>query len=255
MENFLILLSPSKSMSEINNPTCKDYSVPIFIDRAALLAGELRKLSLSELENLLGVSFNLAQQNWVRYQNWSTPFSLSNSRQAILSFSGDVYDGLSVDDFNADDFRYSQVHLRILSGLYGLLNPLDLIQPYRLEMGSSFKVYGTESLYHFWSKAITEHLNGLLNENGIIVNLASNEYFRSVDIKTLKPHIVNIEFRENRPEGLKVIPILSKKARGLMSRYAIKSKITDAENLKFFDYENYRFSEPLSTAAKWVFIR
>lgn len=242
-------------MSEVDNPNCMDYSAPIFIDRAALLAGELKKLSLLELQNLLGVSFRLAQQNWERYQNWSTPFSLSNSRQAILSFSGDVYDGLSVNDFNAEDFLYSQNSLRIISGLYGLLSPLDLIQPYRLEMGSSFKVHGTGSLYHFWSQSITEYLNGLLNGDGTIINLASNEYFRSVDIKGLKPRIVNIEFRENRPDGLKVIPILSKKARGLMARYAIKAKITNAESLKLFDYEKYRFSDPLSTTGKWVFIR
>ncbi|MGE0078850.1 MAG: peroxide stress protein YaaA [Bacteroidales bacterium] len=255
MANHVIILSPSKSLSEVRNENPVNDTQPLFIDKSIQIVNEIKQCSLSELKTILGVSPKLAQLNWLRYQDWSAPFDLSNSRQAILSFSGDVYDGLRSSDFDLHDFEYSQNHLRILSGLYGLLRPLDLIQPYRLEMGSSFKVQGRLSLYSFWRETITNELNSLLGRDDVLINLASNEYFKVVDLAQLKATVLNIEFRENKPDGLKVIPILAKRARGLMARYAIKSGFAETENLKLFDYEGYMYSDPLSTSNKWVFIR
>ncbi len=250
-----MVVSPSKSLSEIRNENCKIFTQPRHINKSAQIVNELKTVSVDDLATLMGISPKLAEINWIRYQKWSIPFNLKNSRQALLSFSGDVYEGLKSKDFDIDDFKFSQNYLKILSGLYGLLNPLDLIQPYRLEMGSSFRVHGKQSLYSFWSQTITKDLNVLLGTNGVLVNLASNEYFKAIDLKLLKSRVIHIEFRENKPDGLKVVPILSKKARGLMARFAIKSKISDVESLKLFDYEGYMFSEPLSSDNKWVFIR
>lgn len=255
MGKFLIVLSPSKSLSEIKNEKCKSFSQPMYVGKSVQIVNELKTISVNDLAKLMGISSKLAELNWIRFQKWALPFSLKNSRQAILTFSGDVYDGLKSSDFDVDDFTYSQNHIRILSGLYGLLNPLDLIQPYRLEMGSSFLINGTQSLYDFWGQTITNDLNLALGNRGVIINLASNEYFKAIDLKLLKSKIIHIEFRENKPDGLKVVPILSKKARGLMARFTIKSKITDEESLKLFDYEGYMFNEPLSSDNKWVFIR
>ena len=153
------------------------------------------------------------------------------------------------------DLDAAQQHIRILSGLYGVLRPLDLLQPYRLEMGINLKAVGKQSLYGFWRKLIADRLNEELGGKGLLINLASNEYFKAIDLKSIKGKLVNIEFRENKPDGLKVIPILSKRARGLMARYAIKNKIKDPVQLKLFDYEGYMYSDPLSTESKWVFIR
>ncbi len=255
MSNFQMLISPSKSLSEIENNRCEGFSTPYFLDRAVELVAELKQLPYRSLEEMLGVSSKIAMLNWERYQQWATPFNLSNSRRAILTFSGDVYGGLMAKDFEAADFDYSQEHLRILSGLYGLLRPLDLIQPYRLEMGASFKVQGQQSLYSFWSRAITAMLNSEVEAGGVLVNLASSEYFRVVDLKQLAVLVITVEFRENRPDGYKVVPIFAKRARGLMSRFAIKRRLTDVDDLKLFDTEEYMYSEPLSTSSKWVFVR
>lgn len=255
MGKFIIVISPSKSLSEIKNDNFKLFTTPPFLRESGKLVDELKKLSFQELGNLLAIGEKLAILNWERYQKWSTPFTLANSRQALLSFSGDVYAGLKSADFSSDDIAHAQGHLRIISGLYGLLRPTDLIQPYRLEMGINLKVLGKQSLYDFWRKLITDRLNEEIGGKGLLVNLASAEYFKAIDLKFIKGKLVNIEFRENKPDGLKVIPILSKRARGLMARYAIKNKINDPDQLKLFDYEGYMYSDPLSTESKWVFIR
>lgn len=250
----IFLLSPSKTLSELENSRCNLFTTPTFIEKSQSIVRQIRQLSYGELEQLLDVSSKIAFLNWQRYQQWELPFHLSNSRQALLYFYGDVYEGLNAVDFDSLDFEYAQNHIRIISGLYGVLRPLDLIQPYRLEMGASFKVDNKISLYDFWRNDVAAFLSQELGNNGRIVNLASNEYYRVID-KRLGEKALHIEFRENKPEGLKVIPIFSKRARGLMARFAVKNKIVNVDDLKLFDYENYMFYEPLSTSNKWVFIR
>lgn len=255
MRSFKIVISPSKSLSDIKNENCRTFSQPQFIEKSVKLVNILKKISPEDLGLLMSISPKLADLNWVRYQNWTVPFTVENSRQAILSFSGDVYEGLNAKDFSDTDFEYSQNHLRILSGLYGMLSPLDLIQPYRLEMGSALLSAKNQTLYDYWNKLITDSLNSELKHSDILVNLASNEYFKAIDQKSLKAKILNIEFRESKPDGLKVVAILSKRARGLMARYSIKNKISNVDDLKLFDSEGYMYNEPLSSDNKWVFIR
>lgn len=254
MSKNIFLLSPSKTLTVLSNDSCNVYSTPEFIEKAKKIVGQIKGLSHKELEQLLGVSSKIAFLNWQRYQNWNFPFDLTNSKQAILYFYGDVYEGLNSADFDHADFEYAQNHIRIISGLYGILRPLDLIQPYRLEMGASFMVDNKLSLYNYWSKDLTDRLIKEIGVQGHIVNLASKEYFRAID-KRVEDRVINVEFRENKPDGLKVVPILSKRARGLMARFAAKNKIQHVEDLKLFDYEKYIFHDPLSTDKKWVFIR
>lgn len=254
MGRNILLLSPSKTMSVLENSNCNMFTIPVFIEKSLKIVSQIKLLSHNDLEKLYDASSKIAFLNWQRYQEWILPFNLSNSRQSILYFHGDVYEGLNVVDFDLSDFAYAQNHIRIISGLYGLLRPLDLIQPYRLEMGAPFRVDDKTSLYNFWSKSIKDFLAEELGTDGRILNLASNEYYRAID-KELEERVIHIEFRENKPEGLKVIPILSKRARGLMARFAVKNKIVNADDLKLFDFENYMFYEPLSSSNKWVFIR
>lgn len=254
MSKNILLLSPSKTLSILENSNCDMFTIPVFIEKSKRIVSQIKLLSHNDLEKLYDASSKIAFLNWQRYQEWILPFNLSNSRQSILYFNGDVYEGLNAVDFDSSDFVYAQNYLRIISGLYGLLRPLDLIQPYRLEMGAPFKVNNQMSLYSYWRKSITDSLAVELGKDGYIINLTSNEYFKVVD-KKLEDKVLHIEFRENKPEGLKVIPILSKRARGLMARFAVKNKIVTVDDLKLFDYENYMFYEPLSTSNKWVFIR
>lgn len=254
MSKNIFLLSPAKTLRALENSRCNLFTTPVFIDKSQSIVNQIKLLSHEELKRLLDVSAKIAFLNWNRYQEWKLPFNLSNSRQALLYFYGDVYEGLNAEDFDAMDFEYSQNHIRIISGLYGVLRPLDLIQPYRLEMGASFKVDNELSLYNFWSKDVSTFLSNELGNSGRIVNLASNEYYRAID-KRLEERVLHIEFRENKPEGLKVVPILSKRARGLMARFAVKNRIVNVDELRLFDYENYIFYEPLSTENRWVFIR
>lgn len=254
MNRNIFLLSPSKTLTALKNSNCDTFTIPVFIEKSQKIVNQIKLLSHNNLEELYDASSKIAFLNWQRYQEWKLPFNLANSRQAILYFNGDVYEGLSVVDFDFEDFAYAQNNLRIISGLYGLLRPLDLIQPYRLEMGTSFRVDNQKTLYNFWSNDITTFISEELGNNGRIVNLSSNEYYKVIDRK-LEKKVIHFEFRENKPEGLKVVPILSKRARGLMARFAVKNKIINVDDLKLFDYENYIFYEPLSTENKWVFIR
>ena len=254
MSRNILLLSPSKTLSILENSNCDTFTIPAFIEKSKRIVSQIKLLSHNDLEKLYDASSKIAFLNWQRYQEWMLPFNLNNSRQSILYFNGDVYEGLNAVDFDSSDFHYAQNYLRIISGLYGLLRPLDLIQPYRLEMGAPFKVDNQMSLYSYWSQSITDSLAEELGKDGSIINLASNEYFKVID-KKLEDKVLHIEFRENKPEGLRVIPILSKRARGLMARFAVKNKIVNVDDLKLFDYENYMFYEPLSTSNKWVFIR
>jgi cytoplasmic iron level regulating protein YaaA (DUF328/UPF0246 family) len=196
----------------------------------------------------------LATLNEERYQTFTETFSPDNSKQALLAFKGEVYAKMEADSFSAEELEFAQQHLRILSGLYGLLKPLDLIQPYRLEMGTKLKTKKGNSLYEYWGTKISKALNAA-GEGQTLVNLASQEYFKAVDHKTLKMRVISIHFKEYKDDRYQVVGFFAKQARGLMARYAILNRITDPEQLKVFREDGYEFSAPLSTAQDWVFVR
>lgn len=252
--NYCIVLSPAKTLRSNLKVIGENYSEPVFLERAQELVKQLRTYGPAELKEVLGVSQNIADLNFTRYANWHLPFTPENSTPAILTFAGDVYEGLQATDFTDDELVFSNQIIFILSGLYGVLRALDLMQPYRLEMGSKIHVGQHKSLYDFWGDSLTGFLDRNVRD-GYLVNLASKEYSRAINDKHFSKRFITIEFKENRPDGLKVIPILSKRARGLMARFAVKNRIVNAEDLKLFDYEGYNFSDPLSTATKWVFVR
>lgn len=247
---MLILLSPAKSLDFDTSFACKNYTLPCFTKEIETLSSELKKLSVSDLEKLMGISKKLAELNFERFQNFEKKFDLKNSRQALLAFDGDVYAGIEKEKFSEKDFDFAQNHIRILSGLYGILKPLDLIQPYRLEMGTKLKNF---TLYNFWGDKISQELEKSAEKN--IINLASEEYFSSVNPKKISHNIINIIFKEKKSGVLKIVGINAKKARGLMTNFVIKNKIIDPEKLKNFSEENYRFEKNLSDEKNWVFAR
>jgi len=203
------------------------------------------------------VSTKIADLNFDRYEAWKKPFTPKNAKQAILAFKGDVYTGLDAESFKADDFKFAQNHLRVLSGLYGLLRPLDLMQPYRLEMGTKLDTEEGKNLYEFWGSDITQGLNKQLKKikSDTLINLASNEYFKSVKSKELNATIITPAFKEYKNGEYKMIGIYAKKARGLLSRYIIKNMLSDPEDFKSFNEEGYRFNKTLSKGNNWVFTR
>ncbi len=254
---MIILLSPSKSLKKSKSPAGVNPTLPAFIDKSAALVKVLQKYSPENLMELMGVSRSIATLNVERFAVWSKQFTEENSHPAILFFSGDVYSGLKASDFTASELGYAQEHIRVLSGLYGLLRPLDLMQPYRLEMGTDIGLGKSKNLYQYWDESVVTELNSTLDKTAdrVVVNLASQEYFKAVNTAKLNGRVVNIEFREMRPDGLKIIAIYAKKARGLMSRFAVKNGVKDVEQLKHFDLEGYAYSENNSTPDKWVFVR
>jgi uncharacterized protein len=252
---MLILLSPAKSLDFESKFNCKNHSIPYFSKETQKLAIELKKFSASDLEKLMGISKKLAELNFLRFQNFVEKFDLKNSRQAILAFDGDVYAGIEKEKFSEKDFDFAQNHIRILSGFYGILKPLDLIQPYRLEMGTDFKKFKflTKNLYEFWGDKISQELEKSGEQE--IINLASEEYFSAINPKKISKKIINIIFKERKNGVLKIVGINAKKARGLMTNFAIKNKIIDSQKLKNFSEENYRFEKNLSDEKNWVFTR
>lgn len=213
--------------------------MPRMLADSKSLISNLKQKSPKDIQNLMKVSENIANLNVERYHNFSTPFNLNNAKQAALAFQGDVYKGMEADTFSEEDLAFAQNHLRILSGLYGLLKPLDLIQPYRLEMGTRLENEHGKNLYEFWDKKITEVLNDDLEKQGdnIVINLASKEYFKSIKQNTLSADLYNIEFKEEKNGTFKIIAFYAKKARGMMANYIIKNKLSKPEELKGFDYE------------------
>ncbi len=205
----------------------------------------------------MGVSKKIAELNHLRYGEWHAPFTPSNAKQAIWAFRGDVYTGLGADDFDPSDLQFAQKHLRMLSGLYGVLRPLDLIQPYRLEMGTRFATQEGGDLYRFWGSKITARLNRDLKSSGssMLVNLASLEYFKSVRADDLDAQVVTPVFKERRNGDYKVISFVAKRARGAMSRYLVKHRIDDPADIKKFTEQGYRYNERLSDGGNWVFTR
>ncbi|MEN0050097.1 MAG: peroxide stress protein YaaA [Bacteroidota bacterium] len=253
---MIILLSPAKTL-DFSASTTQVHTEARLLSNSKKLVKVLKKKTPADLQNLMSISEKLAEENFERYHNFSTPFTLDNAKQAVLAFKGDVYQGFQAEDFTAEDLEFAQQHLRILSGLYGLLRPMDLMQPYRLEMGTKLAQNGSKNLYEFWDTKITKMLNQDLKESGgaWVVNLASNEYFKSVKKDHLKGKLLNIDFKENRDGKYKTIAFNAKKARGAMSRQIIKHRITDIDALKSLVVNDYVFDEALSSREHFVFVK
>ena len=253
---MLMVVSPAKNLDYESPLATEKHTQPQFLDDACELIDQLKTLEPHEVSNLMGISEKLGQLNAERFQQWHTPFTPENARPAALAFNGDVYTGLAAQDFGDKEFEFAQKHLRILSGLYGILRPLDLMQPYRLEMGTKFENKRGKDLYEFWGDIITDALNNELQaDDGVLVNLASNEYFKSVRKKKLDARIITPQFKDWKNGQYKMISFYAKKARGLMCRYAITNGITQADDLKGFDLAGYRFSEEQSSGDNWTFLR
>ncbi|WP_252176766.1 peroxide stress protein YaaA [Endozoicomonas sp. 4G] len=254
---MLFVVSPAKTLDYDTTPVTDTFSQPEFLDQSQNLINQLCELSPADIGSLMSISDKLSQLNVARYQAWQQPFTPENAKQAVLAFKGDVYTGLDAETMNAGQFDYAQKHLRILSGLYGLLKPLDLMQAYRLEMGTKFANSAGKDLYAFWGEQITDKLNEEIatQKDDILVNLASNEYFKAVKPKCLQGQIITPVFKDWKGDKYKIISFYAKKARGLMCRYAIDNNLQKVDDLKAFDYEGYRYNEAMSTDKEWVFIR
>ena len=253
---MLILLSPAKKLST-DGDKLADFTLPKFTNESGELIKELRKYSPKKLQQLMKVSKDIAELNVERYSKWIENHDLENAKQAILTFTGEVYNGLNVSSFSANDFNYVQEHLRILSGLYGVLKPLDLIHEYRLEMGTKLKFKKNTNLYIFWGDKIVNELNDTLktHQNKTIVNLASTEYFKAVNVKKLKADMVTPIFKDGKNGEYKVVMMYAKKARGMMANYIIKNRIENAEDLISFNVDGYYFNPKISTNNELVFYR
>ena len=252
-----IVISPAKSLDfETPLPT-QTYTEASFLKEAKYISGLLKKLKPSDLSKLMKISEKLADLNWKRNQDWKLPFNPDNSRPSVYAFNGTVYEGLDVYTLSEEKIPVLQDTLRILSGQYGILKPLDLMQAYRLEMGTKFPVKKAKNLHSFWKPKVTTYLNSELEENELFVNLASNEYFSSVDVKTLKVPVITPVFKDWKNDKLKVVSFFAKKARGLMVRYIIDTNSKTIEDLKGFNYEGYSFSESESNLVnnELVFVR
>lgn len=253
---MLVVISPAKTLDFDTPPHIDQYTQPDFLKQSRQLISELQQLNPEQISSLMSISSKLGELNHQRFMNWKTPFKPTNAKPAALAFRGDVYTGLDADSLTEDDFAFAQDHLRILSGLYGLLRPLDLIQPYRLEMGTRFQNTGGDNLYQFWGDRLTQALNKQLKEAGpVLINLASKEYFSAVQPGKLNADVITPVFKDCKNGKYKIISFYAKKARGLMSAYIIKHRLTDPEGLKAFDSEGYYFSPEQSTAREWVFLR
>lgn len=255
---MLIVLSPAKIQNFAPQQLLKAFTQPEFLKEAEILVQEMRQLSALDLSKLLGINSNLSQLNADRYFNWHQPFTPENAKQAVLVFNGEVFHGLDAGSFSEDDFVYLQSHLRILSGMYGILRPLDLIQAYRLEISTKLQTYKGKNLYAFWGEQLTNSVNKAVKASGqpkVVLNLASGEYFNSIDRKLLKADVIDFEFLEIKDESYKSIVMYTKKARGLMARYIIENRIENTEDLKGFSAEDYWYSEKLSSKTKFVFTR
>jgi cytoplasmic iron level regulating protein YaaA (DUF328/UPF0246 family) len=248
-----ILISPAKSLNFDVKPSISSDSEPKFLSDSKILVSELKKFSQDDIAKMMNISQNLAKLNFERYKNFTTPFTKKNAKAAIFVFNGDVYDGIEVEKYQEKDFDYLQENLRILSGLYGILKPLDLMQAYRLEMSTKLKNPRGKNLYEFWQDKITNFLNE--EEGNLIVNLASEEYFKSINQKKLKAKLLNINFYEKKNEKYKIIGIFAKKARGTMVHYLTKNKVENIEKIKEFNLLEYKFNDKMSDENNFSFCR
>lgn len=254
---MLTVLSPAKTL-DYESPSITDQmSTPQFMDQSALLVDDARTLAPDDIRSLMGVSEAIASLNHERFMNWAPESTTANAKQAILAFKGDVYTGLEAETMSTNDLEFAQAHLRILSGLYGLLRPLDLMQPYRLEMGLKFSNQRGKNLYEFWGERITDAINADLSSAGTetLVNLASNEYFKAVKTKSLNADIITPQFKDLKNGQYKMISFFAKKARGVMARYIIDNQLTDPDQLKSFTGSGYYFSAEQSSGNNLVFLR
>lgn len=254
---MLIVISPSKGQDFASENNYKNTSIPQNLESSQLLIDELKKLNSKAVQNLMQVSKNIADLNVTRFKSFKRPFNQKNSKPALFAFKGDVYSGFSKDKYSNEDLKYAQKHLRILSGLYGALRPMDLIQAYRLEMKTKLNNPRGENLYQFWDTIITDTLNLELakHQDKTLINLASNEYFKAVKPKLLKGNILNISFKETKNSKTRVIAIFAKRARGLMSDFILRNRIENPEGIKNFKVGGYKFSTNTSDDKNWVFER
>lgn len=254
---MLIVISPAKTLDYETPSKTKTFTLPDYLDDSAELIHRMREFSALDIAELMHVSSKIAELNFDRFEAWNKNFSERNAKQAVLAFKGDVYTGLDAESFSAKDFKFAQSHLRILSGLYGLLRPLDLMQPYRLEMGSKLSNERGKNLYEFWGNTLTDGLNAQLKriKSAYLINLASNEYFKAVKPKQINGEVITPAFKEYKNGDYKMIGFYAKKARGLLSRYIILNQLSDIEDIKSFDVEGYKFNKSLSKGNNWVFTR
>lgn len=252
---MITVISPSKKQdfTPVEFKQCQQHSTPQQLAASQQLINILLPLSKTDIGQLMAISDNLSALNHQRYREFKLPLTLKNAKQAVLAFKGDVYSGIDVEQYSQADFEFAQANLRILSGLYGVLKPLDLIAPYRLEMGTKLANAKGKNLYEFWGETLSQAINQ--QEQEILVNLASNEYFKGIDRRALNAKVLQIDFKENKNGQYKIIGIHAKKARGLMVNYIIKNQITHPEKLKKFNANTYQFNAEFSSEWHWVFTR
>ena len=254
---MLMVISPAKTLDFETPPTTERFTQPQYLDHSQELISQLRELAPAQIAELMHLSDKLAGLNAARFGSWTPAFTPENAKQALLAFKGDVYTGLQAETLSEDQLDYAQKHLRMLSGLYGLLRPLDLMQPYRLEMGTRLANARGKDLYAFWGTRISEWLNEALADQGddLLLNLASTEYFSAVKRSALNARIIDTEFKDLKNGQYKIISFYAKKARGMMSRFVIEERIDSPEALRAFDVQGYRYNTELSTPSKLVFQR
>nr|WP_086940336.1 peroxide stress protein YaaA [Thaumasiovibrio occultus] len=257
---MLMVVSPAKTLDYTSPLAIETATQPSFIPQSAALIEVCRQLTPADIASLMKVSDKIAGLNAARFAEWRPEFTADNARQAVFAFKGDVYTGLAAETLSEDDLAWAQQHLRILSGLYGLLKPLDLMQPYRLEMGTRLTNPKGANLYEFWGHQLTDALNTDFDAQAndkrpVLINLASNEYFKAVKVKGLNAEIITPVFKDEKNGKYKIISFFAKKARGMMVRYIVDHRITDPERIKGFDVAGYQFCEAESSAKEWVFKR
>lgn len=254
---MLIIISPAKTLTQLPYTYNLEPTQPEFLEESARIVERMQHLSEADLAKLMRINPKLAQLTFERFIGWHRPFTAENSHPALLSFKGEVFTGIEAHDFSADDMEFAQSHLRILSGLYGVLRPKDLMQPYRLEMGTKIDIYEHDNLYQLWTNKLNHYFTQELSkkEDRVLINLASNEYSKAVALKKIEAPIITPVFMDYKGAELKTITVYAKRARGEMTRFAIKNRLTHAEQLKTFTEGGYLYSEDLSSADRWVFIR
>ncbi len=254
---MLAVISPAKRLDFDTPSPTKKHSLPTYLEESTQLIATLRNKSPADLADLMGISAKLADLNYQRYAEWQTPFSTKNAKQAMAAFAGDVYMGLRANTYGERDFSWAQKHVRILSGLHGILKPLDLIQPYRLEMGTELTTPRGANLYDFWGNKVTDELNAALAEQtpAVLINLASKEYFNVLSVDRIKARIVTPVFKDLKNGRYKFLSFFAKKARGSMASYIVKNRVSTLKALKEFDCDGYYYSRELSSADEWIFLR
>jgi UPF0246 protein NGK_0633 len=254
---MFFVLSPAKNLNEKDPAPVKEFTQPDLLAEAEILMCQLRELAPQQIAELMHVSDKIALLNAERNAEWHTPFTPDNAKQAVFMFNGDVYEGIAADTLKPEQIQYLQQHVRLLSGLYGILRPLDLMQPYRLEMGTALANPRGKNLYEFWGDIITERLNNTLQcaEDNIVINLASQEYFKAVHPQKLNARIITPVFQDEKDGKYKIISFYAKRARGLMVRYAAQNAIENAEQLKNFDLDGYQYNAAASNENEWIFQR